>query len=178
MAKKSKQLRAALEKIDSTKVYSVEEAVALAKETNFDIEIEEKEDGVFKLTFNKNEEKTEKDDKEESLSSSYVVVFDSDKIGDGDEDFSKSLLESFLVSITEADVLPKFVICYNKGVFLTTQRENTIEDLKKLADNGVEIISCGLCLDHYGVKEELKVGRVSNMYEISSLMRTHHTIRP
>ena len=35
MAKKSKQLRAALEKIDSTKVYSVEEAVALAKETNF-----------------------------------------------------------------------------------------------------------------------------------------------
>ena len=35
MAKKSKQLRAALEKIDNTKVYSVEEAVALAKETNF-----------------------------------------------------------------------------------------------------------------------------------------------
>ncbi|MGP0393151.1 50S ribosomal protein L1 [Streptococcus pneumoniae] len=35
MAKKSKQLRAALEKIDSTKAYSVEEAVALAKETNF-----------------------------------------------------------------------------------------------------------------------------------------------
>ena len=133
---------------------------------------------LAKLTFNKNEENTGKDDKEESLSSSYVVVFDSDKIGDGDEDFSKSLLESFLVSITEADVLPKFVICYNKGVFLTTQRENTIEDLKKLADNGVEIISCGLCLDHYGVKEELKVGRISNMYEISSLMRTHHTIRP
>ncbi|HEM4766317.1 TPA: 50S ribosomal protein L1 [Streptococcus suis] len=35
MAKKSKNLRAALEKIDSTKLYSVEEAVALAKETNF-----------------------------------------------------------------------------------------------------------------------------------------------
>ncbi|ASW49371.2 50S ribosomal protein L1 [Streptococcus suis] len=35
MAKKSKNLRAALEKIDNTKLYSVEEAVALAKETNF-----------------------------------------------------------------------------------------------------------------------------------------------
>ncbi|TWS94248.1 MULTISPECIES: 50S ribosomal protein L1 [unclassified Streptococcus] len=35
MAKKSKQLRAALEKIDSTKAYSVEEAVALSKELNF-----------------------------------------------------------------------------------------------------------------------------------------------
>ena len=71
---------------------AVENLKKLAKETGFDVEIEEKEDGVFKLTFNKNEEKTEKNDKEESLSSSYVVVFDSDKIGDGDEDFSKSLL--------------------------------------------------------------------------------------
>ena len=35
MAKKSKQLRAALEKVEATKVYTVEEAVALAQETNF-----------------------------------------------------------------------------------------------------------------------------------------------
>ena len=35
MAKKSKALRAAIEKIDATKAYSVEEAVALAKETSF-----------------------------------------------------------------------------------------------------------------------------------------------
>ena len=35
MAKKGKQLRVALEKIDSTKAYSVEEAVALSKELNF-----------------------------------------------------------------------------------------------------------------------------------------------
>ena len=35
MAKKSKALRAAIEKIDATKLYSVEEAVALAKETSF-----------------------------------------------------------------------------------------------------------------------------------------------
>ena len=35
MAKKGKQLRAALEKIDSTKAYSVEEAVALSTELDF-----------------------------------------------------------------------------------------------------------------------------------------------
>ena len=38
MAKKSKQLRAALEKIDSTKAYSVEEAVALANEKHVPVE--------------------------------------------------------------------------------------------------------------------------------------------
>src|SRR5574341_663383 len=35
MAKKSKQLRAALEKVEATKVYTAEEAIALAKETSF-----------------------------------------------------------------------------------------------------------------------------------------------
>src|SRR5690625_3547887 len=158
---------------------AVENLKKLAKETGFDITVEDQNEGVFKLNFKKNEEKSQDEKKDEySLSSSYVVVFDSDRIGDGDEEFSKSLLESFLVSLTEEDVLPEYVICYNKGVYLSTERENTIEDFKKLEENGVEIMSCGLCLDHYKLKEKLAVGRVSNMYEICSLMRTHHTVRP
>ncbi|HRL52264.1 MAG TPA: 50S ribosomal protein L1, partial [Enterococcus aquimarinus] len=43
MAKKSKKMQDALKKIDATKAYSVEEAVALAKETNiakFDATVE------------------------------------------------------------------------------------------------------------------------------------------
>lgn len=157
---------------------AVENLKKLAKETGFDITVEDQNEGVFKLNFKKSQDKKEESKKEDSLSSSYVVVFDSDRIGDGDEEFSKSLLESFLVSLTEEDVLPEYVICYNKGVYLTTERQNTIEDFKKLEENGVEIISCGLCLDHYGLKEKLSVGRVSNMYEICTLMRTHHTVRP
>ncbi|MEG0443994.1 MAG: 50S ribosomal protein L1, partial [Carnobacterium sp.] len=35
MAKKSKQYLAALEKVDTEKLYSVEEAVALVQETNY-----------------------------------------------------------------------------------------------------------------------------------------------
>lgn len=157
---------------------AVENLKKLAKETGFDITVEDQNEGVFKLNFKKSQDKKEESKKEDSLSSSYVVVFDSDRIGDGDEEFSKSLLESFLVSLTEEDVLPEYVICYNKGVYLTTERQNTIEDFKKLEENGVEIISCGLCLDHYELKEKLSVGRVSNMYEICTLMRTHHTVRP
>lgn len=157
---------------------AVDNLKKLAGQTGFKIVVKELEGEDVELTFSKSDDVKSEKTNESSLSSSYVVVFDSDKIGDGDEDFSKSLLESFLVSLTEEDVLPDYVICYNKGVYLTTQRENTVEDFKKLEENGVEIISCGLCLDHYGVKEELKVGRISNMYEICSLMRTHHTVRP
>ena len=35
MAKKSKKMQEALKKVEAAKLYSVEEAVALAKETNF-----------------------------------------------------------------------------------------------------------------------------------------------
>jgi hypothetical protein len=32
----------------------------------------------------------------------------------------------------------------------------------------VEILSCGTCLDYFGLKPKLQVGRISNMYEILS----------
>ena len=55
---------------------------------------------------------------------------------------------------------------FNSGVKLTTEGSPCLDDLEKLQDNGVEIISCGTCLDYYGLKEKLKVGEISNMYTI------------
>ncbi|AGT43689.1 sulfurtransferase-like selenium metabolism protein YedF [Treponema pedis] len=108
----------------------------------------------------------------------YAVVINSDKMGSGDETFGKKLLEGFIYALTEQDILPKFVICYNSGVQLTTINEKTINDLKALASQGCEILSCGLCLDFYGVKEKLQVGSPTNMYRITEIMRTHFTVRP
>jgi hypothetical protein len=43
----------------------------------------------------------------------------------------------------------------------------------------VEILSCGTCLDFYGLKEKLKVGIISNMYDIAqSLLEADRLIRP
>lgn len=111
-------------------------------------------------------------------SSSYVVVVKSDVISDGDPAFSKSLLEGFLYALTEQDVLPKAVIFYNRGVFNTTKNEKTIEDMKNLEAKGVEILSCGLCLGNYKLKEDLQVGTITNMYRIVELMREHHVVTP
>ena len=41
-----------------------------------------------------------------------------------------------------------------------------LDDLKKLAEAGVEIMSCGTCLNHYGISDKLAVGEVTNMYVI------------
>lgn len=108
----------------------------------------------------------------------YIVVYASDGMGDGDPDFCKTLVESFTFALTEQDVLPAKVICYNKGIFLTTENEKTVADLKTLEEKGVEVLSCGLCLDFYGKKEDLKVGSISNMYRIVELMRTYRVVKP
>ena len=108
----------------------------------------------------------------------YAVIINSDKMGTGDDGFGKKLLEGFVYALAEQDELPEFVVCYNSGVRLTTENEKTINDLKALEANGCEVLSCGLCLDFYGLKEKLKVGSVTNMYRIAEIMRTHFTVRP
>lgn len=113
-----------------------------------------------------------------ATSDNYIVVISSNKMGGGDEEFSKSLLEGFVYALTEQDKLPETVICYNEGVRLTTENEKTIEDFKTLADRGVRILSCGLCLDNYGLKESLKIGEITNMFKIIEMMRTKHVVKP
>ncbi len=114
----------------------------------------------------------------ETPSKDYAVIINSDKMGTGDDGFGKKLLEGFIYALAEQDVLPGFVVCYNSGVKLTTENEKTINDLKALEANGCEILSCGLCLDFYGIKDKLKVGSVTNMYRITEIMRTCFTVSP
>ena len=79
-------------------------------------------------------------------------------------------MKSFIFSLTKQDVLPDEMIFYNEGVKITTTKNETLEDLKYLESNGVEIVSCGTCLDFFHLKEELQVGSVTNMYDIVERM--------
>lgn len=146
----------------------------LAKQTGYNVNINKLDEDSYEVIFNKSEDINPKN----SGKDDYILVFDSNKIGNGDEEFSKKLLEAFLLAQTEQDTYPKYVICYNSGVELTTTRENTVEDFKKLESKGVEILSCGLCLDNYSLKEKLQVGEITNMYRICELMTTYRVVRP
>lgn len=146
----------------------------MAQQTGFEVEINKVSDDYYDVEFKKSEEASANVKAEDA----YVVVFDSNKVGEGDEDFGRKLTESFLVALTEQDKYPEYVICYNKGIELTTINENTIEDLEKLSNSGVEVLSCGLCLDHYQLKEELKIGEITNMYRICELMTQYKVVRP
>lgn len=157
---------------------AVENLEKMAKQVNYQTSLSEKENGDFELVFKKSDQEAKEDGEKLMESEDYIVVFDSDKMGSGDEAFSKKLIESFILALTEQDKYPQYILCYNQGVYLTTQRENTVADFKKLEERGVKILSCGLCLDNYGLKEELKVGKVTNMYEIVGLMTKKRVVRP
>jgi len=107
-----------------------------------------------------------------------VVFIDSDSLGRGSEELGKILMRSFLHTLAESDIRPQKVILMNGGVKLACEGSDVLEDLKGLAGKGVETLACGTCLDFFGIKKNLKVGRVSNMYEIlNSLMESQQLIK-
>lgn len=95
-----------------------------------------------------------------------VVVISSKEMGNGDEVLGKILMKGFIYALTQLPILPKTVLLYNGGANLSCEGSESLEDLKKLDGEGVEILTCGTCLNHYGITEKLAVGRVTNMYEI------------
>lgn len=108
-----------------------------------------------------------------------VVVLGANTIGNGEDKLGKMLMKSFIFALTKQDVLPETVLCYNSGAYLTCQDSESLEDFKALEAEGVNILTCGTCLDFYGLKEKLAVGTVTNMYDIvETLERAKSVIRP
>lgn len=108
--------------------------------------------------------------------SDYIVVLNAPVMGLGDDTLGKNLLKTFIYTLTEQDVLPKQIICYNGGVSLVTEDSESLEDLKNLEEKGVEVYACGACLNYYGLSDKVAVGSITNMFRIVEMMRTANRI--
>ena len=104
------------------------------------------------------------------MKNNTVVVISSDRMGSGNDALGKVLIKGFIFAVTQLDKLPKTMLFYNGGATLTAEGSDSLADLKNLEDAGVEIMTCGTCLDYYGLKEKLAVGTVTNMYSIVEAM--------
>ncbi|MBP2651662.1 MAG: selenium metabolism protein YedF [Firmicutes bacterium] len=96
-----------------------------------------------------------------------VVVLSSDKMGEGDEKLGRILMKGFIYALTEQEQLPETILLYNNGAKLSVEGADSLADFKLLESQGVEIMTCGTCLNHYGLTEKLGVGSVTNMYVIA-----------
>ena len=91
-------------------------------------------------------------------------------MGSGNDELGKVLIKGFIFAVTQLDKLPKTMLFYNGGATLTAEGSDSLEDLKHLEAQGVEILTCGTCLNYYGMTDKLQVGSVTNMYSIVEKM--------
>ena len=124
------------------------------------------------------EQTTQKPDSETAKKTSLVVI-SSKAMGGPNEQLGATLLKGFIYALTQQDKLPDQILFYNGGAFLTCEGSESLEDLKSLEAQGVEIRTCGTCLNFYGLTEKLQVGDVTNMYDIAERMsKADRIIKP
>ncbi len=114
-----------------------------------------------------------------NILSGNVVYIGSNTMGRGDDSLGAQLIRGFLRTIIDSAPLPWRVILINSGVMLSSVDPEAVEALHVMEEKGVEILSCGTCLEKFGLVNRIQVGRVTNMFEVvESLNASTKVISP
>ena len=160
---------------------AVQNLTKLAGSLGCEVKSEKKAEKEYRvvITVSENNLQGQEDEKKETVAEAAcipdardntVIVISSDKMGEGEEELGKVLIKGYIYALTQLETLPKTILFYNKGAYLTCEGSASLEDLKSLEAQGVEIFTCGTCLNYYGLSEKLQVGSVTNMYVIADTM--------
>lgn len=170
----------ALESIKSGEVVTIvdndtarQNILKLAESLGYHSKVESREN-LFYITITK----TDAVKDSQSGENNFVIFVGSNVVGAGDDKLGAVLMKSYMYALSESSVLPKAMLFANGGVKLTTEGSDVLNSLKSIEKKGVNIMSCGTCLDFYNLKDKLVVGTVTNMYNIVELMnKASNTIR-
>ena len=168
--------------VDNQTAY--ENVSRLVNSLRLSLTTEEKE-GLFYLTITKSAPNSTPIDIDEQIQVNHqrsnvnrLLLISSCEFGTGDPELGAILMKSLLYTAVQAsEFLPHYIVLLNSGVKLTLPDAPTITHLRQLETLGVEIVSCGTCLDFYNIKDQSSIGRVTNMYEIYELLCSHEIIR-
>ena len=185
----TKKLLAEYDVVETTvdNFVATENLTKLAEQLSYDIDVKKVSDEEYIVTVSNPAAGGEVSGKEvteekapvlQVKDDSYIVVVNKQIMGHGSDELGKKLMKAFIYTLTEQEVLPKKIIFYNGGVLLADKKQShVLEELKVLQENGVEIMSCGACIDYY--KVDLAIGNTSNMYFIVEEMRAaDRVVRP
>ena len=108
-----------------------------------------------------------------------VAAIASETMGSGDDQLGAALMKGFVYALSQQEELPATILLYNGGAKLSCEGSASLEDLREMEEQGVEILTCGTCLNFYGLTDRLAVGQVSNMYSIvEKLTQADLIVRP
>ncbi|SEL26619.1 selenium metabolism protein YedF [Carnobacterium iners] len=114
----------------------------------------------------------------ESKQQPYIVSIHSEIIGNGSQELGTTLMKSFFFSLSEQEQLPEKILFYNGGAKLTAEGSSILQDLQAMASDGVEILTCGICVEFFELEDQLMVGEATNMYRIVELQSQYKTVSP
>ena len=100
----------------------------------------------------------------------FIIVFNSDKMGEGDEELGRLLIANFIKAIKDLDVLPGKMVFYNNGVKLGSMDSSVYDHLKEIEKMGVTLLFCATCAKYYSLEDKINIGILSNMFSIAQVM--------
>jgi selenium metabolism protein YedF len=100
-----------------------------------------------------------------------MVMCATDRIGYGDDDLGRKLMINFLRTLKEMGPDLWHLVFVNNGVKLSIDGSEVVGDLKALEDDGLKILVCGTCLNHFNLLERKQVGETTNMLDIVTAMQ-------
>jgi selenium metabolism protein YedF len=155
---------------------ALENVTRLARSKGFAVEKSETPNGIC-LTLHREGEAVEPDEKpaitranSEPASGALVVFVPSDCLGRGPAELGERLMGAFFHTLLEVAPKPERILLMNSGVKLAVEGSRALEDLRILEQQGIEILACGTCLGYFELIEKLAVGRVSNLYDITTAL--------
>ncbi len=110
-------------------------------------------------------------EKSESVRKKIMVMITSNCIGHGDDELGSKLMVSFLKTLKEMGSELWRLVFVNSGVKLTIEVSEVLPVLKELEENGLHILVCGTCLNHFNLLERKRVGETTNMLDIVTAMQ-------
>ncbi len=99
-----------------------------------------------------------------------LVLIMADRMGRGDDTLGKKLLINYLKTLKEMGPELWQIIFVNGGVNLVTKSSPVLNELQEYEKDGVIILACGTCLEHFGLTSEKAVGESTNMLDIVTAM--------
>ncbi|MFO7838290.1 MAG: sulfurtransferase-like selenium metabolism protein YedF [Desulfosalsimonadaceae bacterium] len=100
-----------------------------------------------------------------------MVMVCTDRMGYGDDVLGRKLMANFIKTLEEMGPELWRLVLVNNGVKLAISGSETLEDLKKLEREGIVLLVCGTCLDHFGLLKQKQVGVTTNMLDIVTAMQ-------
>ncbi len=95
-----------------------------------------------------------------------IVVVTNDGMGHAEQALRHKLFRTWLTLLLENGVLPDAICFYTEGVRMVVEGSPVLDLLRKLEARKVHLISCGTCLNHFGLMDRVAVGVVGGMPDI------------